>query len=75
MVPRDDTADNQVPVAFVIPKTPPADEQELTQSLTAHCEQVLDEWHRPADYRIATEFPLTKVGKVDYRELERRLSG
>lgn len=45
-------------------------EDEALEKIRLQCERELREIHLPKDYTIVNSFPLTKVGKVDYRKLE-----
>jgi long-chain acyl-CoA synthetase len=44
----------------------------LEQALIAHCRERLIKWSCPREVEFIAALPLTKVGKVDYRELVRR---
>lgn len=70
VVPVDDPQINQAPVAFVILKKD-CREGYSTQVLKEYCEQNLEDVYRPIEFYFVTKFPLTKVGKVDYRALEK----
>lgn len=48
----------------------PYKEDEALKLVRLQCEKELREIHLPKEYIIAQSFPLTKVGKVDYRKLE-----
>ncbi len=68
-VPIESKEFNQVSVAFLILKkgaTPETVERELRE----FAEEKLAPPYRPVKYYFVEKFPLTKVGKVDYRALE-----
>lgn len=44
---------------------------ELAEELVVHCRGELIKWSCPREVRFRTEFPLTKVGKIDYLAVER----
>ena len=44
----------------------------LEQALIAHCRERLIKWSCPREVAFVDALPLTKVGKIDYRELQRR---
>ncbi len=69
VVPMDDTIKNQVPVAYI--KLKDFHNNNLVEKdLIKYCEEKLDDIFRPVKYFFVNEFPLTKVGKIDYRALE-----
>lgn len=70
VVPVDDPKINQIPVAFIILKKE-FREGYNKQMLKDFCERNLEEVYCPIEYYFVTNFPLTKVGKVDYRALEK----
>jgi acyl-coenzyme A synthetase/AMP-(fatty) acid ligase len=44
----------------------------LEEALIAHCRERLIKWSCPREVEFVAALPLTKVGKIDYRELARR---
>lgn len=44
----------------------------IEESIIAHCREHLIKWSCPREVEFVDTLPLTKVGKVDYRELARR---
>jgi long-chain acyl-CoA synthetase len=48
---------------------------ELSAELIAYCQERLIKWSCPREVAFRTEFPLTKVGKIDYVALEREAAG
>ena len=44
----------------------------LEEAIIAHCRERLIKWSCPREVEFVAELPLTRVGKVDYRELARR---
>lgn len=63
-----------VPTAFVVLKGG-ADSEKALVSIRTACESALPERNLPAAYIPIGSLPLTKVGKVDYRKLERMANG
>ena len=59
-------------VAYVVPAPGAATDAEAAQALVAHCRERLIKWSCPREVHFIEALPLTKVGKVDYRELVRR---
>jgi long-chain acyl-CoA synthetase len=59
-------------VAFVVPAAGAARDAAAAQALIAHCRDRLIKWSCPRELHFIDALPLTKVGKVDYRELVRR---
>jgi len=58
--------------ACVIPREPQKAGRALEEALIAHCRENLIKWSCPREVEFIDELPLTRVGKVDYRELARR---
>jgi long-chain acyl-CoA synthetase len=58
-------------VAYIIPSASVVDENEAMQQLKAHCYKNLPDSHQPDEYIFVDSFPITRAGKVDYKELER----
>ena len=59
------------PRAYVILNEGYQENQKLTETLMAHCQDKLPEYMIPEEIAYRNEFPRTPRGKVDYRELER----
>lgn len=59
-------------VAYVVAKPGVAADARLEQELIAYCREHLIKWSCPREVHFIDALPLTKVGKVDYRELGRR---
>ncbi len=70
-VPVDDPIKNQVPVAFVILSKEVCPNEETESILKQYIDEHLDILYRPVRLYFVNQFPHTKVGKVDYRALER----
>lgn len=70
VVPVDDKVINQAPVAFVVLSDKEADQATVEHSLQKFAEENLEAVYRPKKYFFVPKYPLTKVGKVDYRALE-----
>ncbi len=47
----------------------------MEEALIAHCRERLIKWSCPREVEFVAALPLTKVGKIDYRELARRHAG
>jgi len=58
--------------ACVVPRDPAQAGDALAQALIAHCRERLIKWSCPREVEFIGALPLTKVGKIDYRELVRR---
>ena len=67
VVPIPDRKTLEAPVAYVILKGNAADSQAEVQAYGA---EHLSGGYRPVKYYFVDKFPLTKIGKVDYRTLE-----
>ena len=64
--------------AYLLLKDKSADENtknKIIEELEKACETELIPYARPVEYEFRDEFPLTKLGKIDYRELEKIASG
>lgn len=71
VVPIDDPIHNQVPVAYILPKKDVDPNDELLVEIKQFCSEHIDQYHQPVKYSYLDKIPLTKVGKVDYRTLEK----
>jgi acyl-CoA synthetase (AMP-forming)/AMP-acid ligase II len=58
--------------ACVVLRDPAQAGSALEQALIDHCRERLIKWSCPREVEFIDALPLTKVGKVDYRELVRR---
>lgn len=70
VVPLEDPIHNQVPVAYILPKKDTIPTDELLEEIKQFCRKNMDQYHQPVQYYYIEKIPLTKVGKVNYRELE-----
>lgn len=64
-----------VPVVYVTLKAESKrneDIDHIKKSITERCLQELPEYAQPSQIEIIGELPLTPIGKIDYRELEKR---
>jgi long-chain acyl-CoA synthetase len=62
----------QLPVAFVVLNDEVEDEgKKIKRSLKKLCNEELPEYAQPIDFLFLPALPLTSIGKVDYRELEK----
>lgn len=71
VVPIDDPVEHQVPVAFILPRQNIVPDEIMLNEIMAFCKVKLDRYHCPKKYYWLDEIPLTRVGKVDYRALEK----
>lgn len=71
VVPKDDPVEHQVPVAFILPEGDAEPTKALMKEIMEYCNAELDKYHRPVKCCWVEKIPLTKVGKVDYRALEK----
>jgi long-chain acyl-CoA synthetase len=62
----------QVVKAFVVPQSDNADHKKLEELIIGHCEKHLISYAIPKEIEFRDELPMTKVGKIDYVELERQ---
>jgi acyl-coenzyme A synthetase/AMP-(fatty) acid ligase len=59
-------------VACVVLREPSRAGPQMQEALIASCRERLIKWSCPREVAFVDALPLTKVGKVDYRALERR---
>lgn len=71
VVPIDHAELFQAPIAYVILKKGVRASNVTETELRTYSETKLDEVYRPLQYIFVEKFPLTKVGKVDYLNLEK----
>ena len=69
-----DPAQGQRVKAFVKLSDPADAGDALAAELLEHCRSELIKWSCPRDVEFREEFPLTKVGKIDYLALEREVA-
>lgn len=62
----------QVVKAFVVPSDPPANHDSLRDQILAQCEKSLIPYAIPKSIEFRDDLPRTKVGKIDFIELERQ---
>ena len=72
VVPIPDRNTFQVPVAYVILKKGYNTMNGIEAEVRAYAIQHLADGYRPVKYVFVDKFPLTKVGKIDYRTLEEK---
>lgn len=70
-VPYDSEEFNQVPVAFIILSKGVEANRETEKALRKYADENMEDIYRPARYFFVDSFPHTKVGKIDYRTLEK----
>lgn len=71
VVPMEDETAEQVPRAFIILKENVKLTDNLVDDIKSYCERHLDSIYCPNKYEFVKHFPLTKIGKVDYKALEK----
>jgi long-chain acyl-CoA synthetase len=59
-------------VAYVVLRDSSPAGPDIEKALIAHCRERLIKWSCPREIAFLSALPLTKLGKVDYRELVRR---
>ncbi|MGZ5081154.1 MAG: AMP-binding enzyme, partial [Usitatibacter sp.] len=70
-----DAAQVERVVAYVVLRDPTRAGPQMEQALIAHCRERVIKWSCPREVAFLDALPLTKVGKVDYRDLMRRHEG
>lgn len=61
----------QVPIVYVSLKAGYENTEKLKTELNSLCQKTLPEYAQPAEFYFLDELPLTPIGKVDYRTLEK----
>lgn len=59
-------------VAWVVPKDLAAINEHSAEDLIAHCRENVIKWSCPREIRFCSSLPKTRVGKIDYRNLQQR---
>ena len=62
-------------IAYIVLADPARDKDDAKECIDALCRKNLPDSHIPDEYIFVNDFPLTRAGKVDYLELERRAAG
>jgi len=62
----------EVPKAFIVLKDGYKPSEELAQEIIADCKNRLIPYSRPRSIEFIDEMPMTRVGKISYRDLEER---
>ncbi len=62
-----------LPAVFAVLK-PGSDKARVKSELRSVCARELPEYAQPVRYRFIGELPLTPIGKVDYRALEKMMA-
>ncbi len=71
-MPDKDHSQGQLPIVFVVLNPGYISrEKEAKIALTKMCQDNLPEYAQPDDFRFCDALPLTSIGKVDYRALEK----
>lgn len=66
-----DSAEEHVPMAYIILKDDTGDCETVKQSIYQKCRSELKEYEIPKYFRVVTELPYTQNGKYDFRLLEK----
>lgn len=61
---------NELPYAYIITKIEKTKVKLLEEKLNKFCSENLQDGYKPIKYKFVNDFPLTKIGKVDYKVLE-----
>lgn len=61
----------QIPTAFIVLKDKTPNESLITE-LDLFCKESLPERDCPMAYRFVDKLPMTLIGKIDYRALEKQ---
>ena len=70
--PDKEHSQGKLPMAFVVVDTAFADKKNtLTVALSSRCRKELPEYAQPIAFEFVDALPLTPIGKIDYRKLER----
>ncbi len=74
VVGRSDTDHSEgcLPAAFIVLESGVRESEKLTEELRSMCERELPEYAIPIEYNFIPSLPLTAIGKVDYRTLEKK---
>lgn len=64
--------DTEEPIAYVVPRSKPADPDALIAELLTRCRSLLAEYKVPVELYIVEELPRTATGKVDKKLLRAR---
>ena len=71
-VPDQEHSQGKLPLVFVVTNSNSAGKKaEIQRELKELCEKELPEYAQPVDFRFMDALPLTPIGKVDYRALEK----
>ena len=60
-----------LPIVYIIAEKSETDYETLKAEITSICAKELTDYAQPVDFRFIDEMPLTPIGKVDYRALEK----
>jgi long-chain acyl-CoA synthetase len=67
-----DPAQGERVIAYVVLREPSRAGVQMRDALIAFCRERLIKWSCPRDVAFVDALPLTNIGKIDYRSLERR---
>ena len=59
--------------AFIIPSDKTINQSILIDRVKSFCKESLGDFYSPDSLYVIDKFPLTKVGKIDYRTLEKKI--
>ena len=72
-LPNPDNKNGKIPTAFIVVKEGVTADEQLIDKIDVFCKQRLPERDVAMAYRFCDKLPLTLVGKVDYRALEKEV--
>ena len=64
-------AQGMLPIAYIVLRNDKGNQDELLKELKLLCEEELPEYAQPRAFFIIDSMPLTSIGKIDYRYLEK----
>ncbi len=67
-------AQGRLPVLFIVLSEEYTDKEDMAkEAIISTCSLSLPEYAQPVEYRIIDKLPVTGIGKIDYRQLEKML--
>jgi long-chain acyl-CoA synthetase len=57
--------------AYIVLRESAPPEERAIEAIKAYCREALAPYNRPREYEVRDSLPMTQLGKVAYRELER----
>ena len=68
-------SDKYIPYAFIVVNNPQENPDSVINEITALCKSDLPEYSQPVKFTVLEKLPLTPIGKVDYKALEKMAEG